>query len=75
MLAASAVHAATELAAWNGEAPRITIADVEGVAPGGNPVSVLTVIDRDMPFLFDSVMVRSPAPIVTFRLPSIPSST
>ncbi|MDO1584778.1 NAD-glutamate dehydrogenase [Rhizobium oryzicola] len=56
MLAASAVHAASELAAWNGEAPRITIAHVEGVAPGGNPVSVLTVIDRDMPFLFDSVM-------------------
>lgn len=56
MLAASAIYAGEELQAWTGETARITIAPVSGVEPGGAPVSVLTVIDRDMPFLFDSVM-------------------
>ncbi|SIR21784.1 glutamate dehydrogenase [Rhizobium sp. RU35A] len=56
MLVASALHAGRELEAWAGDAPRITIVPVEGVAPNGVAVSVLTVIDRDMPFLFDSIM-------------------
>jgi glutamate dehydrogenase len=56
MLAASAEYAGRELEAWTGETARISVATVAGVAPNGVPVSVLTVIDRDMPFLFDSVM-------------------
>ncbi|MCO5734570.1 NAD-glutamate dehydrogenase [Rhizobium sp. SSA_523] len=56
MLAASADYAGRELLAWTGETARITVASVDGVAPNGTPVCILTVIDRDMPFLFDSVM-------------------
>ncbi|MGN7295300.1 NAD-glutamate dehydrogenase [Rhizobium sp. SAFR-030] len=56
MLAASTRHASGELEAWTGETARISVAAVDCVAPNGAPVSILTVIDRDMPFLFDSVM-------------------
>ena len=56
MLARSAVHAGQELKAWTGESAHISISPVDGVAPGGVPVCILTVIDRDMPFLFDSIM-------------------
>ncbi|WP_165217077.1 NAD-glutamate dehydrogenase [Affinirhizobium pseudoryzae] len=56
MLAKSAIHAGEQLKAWTGESAHISISTVDGVAPGGVPVCVLTVIDRDMPFLFDSIM-------------------
>ncbi len=56
MLALSAAHAARELAAWDGRAARITISTIPGVEPEGVPVSVLCVTDRNMPFLYDSVM-------------------
>lgn len=56
MLAHAAIHAGRELTAWTGEGPRITITRIPDIAPGGEPVSVLTVTDRNMPFLYDSVM-------------------
>ncbi|GEO85903.1 MULTISPECIES: NAD-glutamate dehydrogenase [Alphaproteobacteria] len=56
MLALSAVHAATDIAAWNGETPRIAIKTVPEVAPGGTPVSILSIVDRNKAFLYDSVM-------------------
>ncbi len=52
----AAIHAGRELTAWTGEGPRITITRIPDIAPGGEPVSVLTVTDRNMPFLYDSVM-------------------
>ena len=56
MLAASAVHAAECLKNWTRVRPSITLQPVEGVDPQGATAHVLTVIDRNMPFLFDSVM-------------------
>ena len=56
MLAASAAHAARCLENWTRVRPSITLGPVEGVRPDGAPAHVLTVIDRNMPFLFDSVM-------------------
>ncbi len=56
MLARAAAHAGTRLQGWDRRHPDITVTQLDGVAPGGNPVSILTVVDRDMPFLFDSVM-------------------
>ncbi|MBZ5760624.1 MULTISPECIES: NAD-glutamate dehydrogenase [Rhizobium] len=55
MLALTAIHTADELGRWSGEA-RITVAPIEGVAPGGVAVSVLSITDRNMPFLYESVM-------------------
>jgi len=56
MLAASAAHTQDCLNNWARIRPSITIQPVEGVEPDGVAVHVLTVIDRNMPFLFDSVM-------------------
>jgi glutamate dehydrogenase len=56
MLALSAVHCATELAAWNGKTPRVSIETVANVEPGGVAVSILSVTDHNMPFLYESVM-------------------
>ncbi|WP_454852843.1 NAD-glutamate dehydrogenase [Rhizobium binxianense] len=56
MLALAAVHSMAELSAWNGKAPRISIDTVTDVAPDGVPVSILSVTDHNMPFLYESVM-------------------
>ena len=56
MLAFSAVRAAGDLAAWDGKAPRITIETTPEVTPGGMPVSILSIVDRNKAFLYDSVM-------------------
>ncbi|NSL20346.1 NAD-glutamate dehydrogenase [Agrobacterium tumefaciens] len=56
MLAASAAHSFEALSRWTGDAPHISIAQVEGVTPRDIPVTVLTIIGRNMPFLYDSVM-------------------
>ncbi|MGG2478521.1 hypothetical protein ACNVD4_24370, partial [Rhizobium sp. BR5] len=34
----------------------ISISQAEGVAPRDVPVTILTIIGRNMPFLYDSVM-------------------
>ncbi|KQQ78490.1 NAD-glutamate dehydrogenase [Rhizobium sp. Leaf321] len=56
MLALCAGHAARRLKAWTRIKADITIETLDGVEPDGMPVSIITVIDRNMPFLFDSVM-------------------
>ncbi|MEN9895280.1 MAG: hypothetical protein RIR97_1132, partial [Pseudomonadota bacterium] len=64
MLALSAIHAAAEISAWNGTQPRVTIAELEHVEPEGRATSVLCITNRNMPFLYDSVMGEVTA---TFR--------
>ncbi|KGD95654.1 NAD-glutamate dehydrogenase [Rhizobium sp. YS-1r] len=56
MLARSARHAAERLQAWTRIRADITVETLSGVEPNSVPVSVLTVVDRNMPFLFDSIM-------------------
>nr|WP_316650959.1 NAD-glutamate dehydrogenase [uncultured Gellertiella sp.] len=56
MLAQAAIHAAAEIAAFDGVTARVTIGAVETIEPDGVPVSVLSVTDCNMPFLYDSVM-------------------
>ncbi|OWW00983.1 NAD-glutamate dehydrogenase [Rhizobium sp. R72] len=56
MLALSAAHSAKELAAWAGNSARITIDTIPDVEPDGVAVSILSVTDHNMPFLYESVM-------------------
>ncbi|NGO65224.1 NAD-glutamate dehydrogenase [Rhizobium daejeonense] len=56
MLAFSSLRAASDIAAWDGNAPHIVIAPIADVTPAGTPVSVLSIIERNKPFLYDSVM-------------------
>lgn len=56
MLALTAAHAHRALSLRGDGQPAITVETVEGIAPGGNAVSILAVTDRNMPFLYDSVM-------------------
>ncbi|MGO4564332.1 NAD-glutamate dehydrogenase [Rhizobium sp. 2YAF20] len=56
MLALTAIRSATELAGWTGKEPRVSIAQIDGVEPDGTAVSVLSITDRNMPFLYESVM-------------------
>lgn len=55
-LAAMAIHARSEIAAFEDHAARITIANPEGLSVEGQAISVLSVTDRNMPFLYDSVI-------------------
>ncbi len=56
MLALAAVHAGRELAAWNGTSPRVNIEQVANIEPDGVAVSILSITDHNMPFLYESVM-------------------
>ncbi len=56
MLALSAIHSAKELSAWDGKTPRVSIEALPNVEPGGVAVSVLSITDRNMPFLYELVM-------------------
>ena len=56
MLALTAIRSAKELAAWTGKVPRVSIEQIDGVEPDGTAVSVLSITDRNMPFLYESVM-------------------
>ncbi|XUY26576.1 NAD-glutamate dehydrogenase [Agrobacterium sp. rho-8.1] len=56
MLAAAALHTWNELSYWKKDTPYIGISQVEGVTPRDISVTVLTIIGRNMPFLYDSVM-------------------
>ncbi|WP_174802512.1 NAD-glutamate dehydrogenase [Martelella limonii] len=58
ILAASAVHASSEIAAYRGGDARVTIGPIEGVSPEGIPTDVIAVTDRNMPFIYDSVMAE-----------------
>ena len=56
MLAAAAAHAMAEIEAFDGSEPRVTVTTLPEVTPQGQPVSILSVTDRNQPFLYDSVM-------------------
>ncbi len=56
MLALSAIHAARQLAAWNGTAPLVSLETIAGIELDGTPLSVLSIIDHNMPFLYKSAM-------------------
>ena len=56
MRAVAAAHAMAEIEAWDGTEPRVTVTTLAGVTPQSQPVSVLSVTDRNQPFLYDSVM-------------------
>ncbi|WP_296099011.1 NAD-glutamate dehydrogenase [uncultured Agrobacterium sp.] len=56
MLALAASHTSSELSHWKDGRPYIGIAQVEGVSPREVPVSILTIIGGNMPFLYDSIM-------------------
>ncbi len=56
MLASTARHADGIIGAWQRTQPDVRIDTVAGVEPNGVPVSILSVTDRNMPFLYDSVM-------------------
>jgi glutamate dehydrogenase len=68
MLALAAVHAARELAAWSGASPRVNIEQVANIDPDGMPVSILSITDHNMPFLYESATA-------TFTWPCIRSSS
>ncbi len=55
-LAAAAADARRQLRAWNGKGARINVETVKDVDVGGRPVTLVTVVDRNQPFLFDSIM-------------------
>ena len=56
MLAEVAAHAQAEIAAWNGSDPRVSVTTIEAATATDTTVTVLSVTDRNMPFLYDSVM-------------------
>ncbi len=56
MLALAAKHAAKELAAWSGTSPRVSIEQVANIEPDGVAVSILSITDHNMPFLYESIM-------------------
>jgi len=55
-LAAAAGDAYRQLRAWNGKGVYINVETVSGVELAGRPLTLVTIIDDNMPFLFDSVM-------------------
>ena len=56
MLARSAARAASDIAGWDRQTPHIRIEVVDGVSPLGIPVSVLSIVDHNKSFLYDSLM-------------------
>lgn len=58
MLARSAIKAAQDIAGWDRETPHIRIEPIDGVEPGGLPVSVLSIVDHNKSFLYDSLMAE-----------------
>ena len=56
MLAQATLHAQGEIAAFDGQNARISLEPLNGVSLHGHPLYVLSVTDRNMPFLYDSVM-------------------
>lgn len=56
MLALSSIRAAADLTAWNGETASVRIEPAADVEPGGIAVSILSIVDANKPFLYDSVM-------------------
>ncbi len=56
MLALTAAHALKEVGRVESARPVISVETVDGITPNDTEVSILSVTDRNMPFLYDSVM-------------------
>ncbi|WP_438751203.1 NAD-glutamate dehydrogenase [Pararhizobium sp. O133] len=56
MLALTAAHALKDVSRGETGGPVVSVETVNGVTPNGTEVSILSVTDRNMPFLYDSVM-------------------
>jgi glutamate dehydrogenase len=56
MLALTAAHALKEVRRSENHRPIISVESVDGITPNGTEVSILSVTDRNMPFLYDSIM-------------------
>ncbi len=55
-LAAACTHAREQLSAWNGEDAHVHVGPVDALDLAGRALTVVTIVDRNMPFLYDSVM-------------------
>lgn len=55
-LAEAAKDAHRQLSAWRGKGAFVHVETVDGVELAGRPLTLVTIIDDNMPFLFDSVM-------------------
>ncbi|MEM9106086.1 MAG: NAD-glutamate dehydrogenase domain-containing protein, partial [Pseudomonadota bacterium] len=55
-LASVCVHARQEIEQWKQGKTLIHVGPVDGVDLAGRSLTVVTVVDRNMPFLFDSIM-------------------
>ncbi|MCZ8178646.1 MAG: NAD-glutamate dehydrogenase [Rhizobium sp.] len=58
MLARSAARAASDIAGWDREIPHIRIETIKSVSPDGVPVSILSIVDHNKSFLYDSLMAE-----------------
>ena len=47
-----------QLMAWDGKGARVNVETVDGIDVAGQPVTLVTIVDRNMPFIFDSVMAE-----------------
>ncbi|NTJ43409.1 NAD-glutamate dehydrogenase [Agrobacterium larrymoorei] len=56
MLSALSQYTVNELSGWKRDIPYISVSQIDGVSPRDIPVSILTIVGRNMPFLYDSVM-------------------
>ena len=57
-LASAAADAHRQLMGWDGKGALVNVETVEGIDVAGRPVTLVSIIDRNMPFLFDSVMAE-----------------
>jgi len=55
-LATAAVYARAHLQAWNGKDVHVDVSAADDINVAGRPVTLVTIVDHNMPFLFDSVM-------------------
>lgn len=56
MLAQAAQRAVSDLQGFDGESAKVTIETVPDIAFGGSPISLLSIVDSNKPFLYDSIM-------------------
>lgn len=56
VLAQAAKRALADLQGFDGETARVTIETMEDITLGGSPISLLSIVDSNKPFLYDSVM-------------------
>ncbi|MEX3011851.1 NAD-glutamate dehydrogenase [Hoeflea sp. TYP-13] len=55
-LAAACIHAHEQIEQWNGDNTRIFVGPVEGIDLAGRSLTVVSIVDHNMPFIYDSIM-------------------